>query len=258
MISLVNFTRSTYCIDGLATWTCTTCGGHTAGTTNITLHGTFANNAFGLSAVHPPSRTLVLAFRGSRNLRNWIQSLSIAKADTAFFGAPEAVRVHSGFLEAWTTMRDDAVESISRLRAAYPGYRLLVTGHSLGGAVATLAAMDIVSSKILNAKQVSVFTLNQPRVGNTAFAAWMSSHAFASVLRVVNQNDWTPHLPPLLSKFLHTPTEVWIADGDGRTLLCNVDDTDQESDECSNSLNGAFSVAKHNAVWGIRLGIKAC
>lgn len=45
----------------------------------------------------------------------------------------------------------------------------MVTGHSLGGALAILAAADI---KSVGHKVDEVYTFGQPRVGNVAFSKW--------------------------------------------------------------------------------------
>jgi predicted lipase len=51
--------------------------------------------------------------------------------------------------------------------AKHPGAPIFVTGHSLGGALAVIAALDLKLS--LNVK-VTVYTYGQPRVGNAKFS----------------------------------------------------------------------------------------
>ena len=84
------------------------------------------------------------------------------------------VRVHKGFLEAWTAhnysnivlTRVDAL--ISELGVDPSSLRLLITGHSLGGALATLAAHAL--RLTYPTSNITVYTYGQPRVGNDAFA----------------------------------------------------------------------------------------
>jgi esterase/lipase superfamily enzyme len=82
---------------------------------------------------------------------------------------------------------------------------ITVTGHSLGGSLATLNAVDMVAHYInmpldTSSKQqpcpVTAILFASPRVGNDAF-----KHAFASfpelrALGVINENDIVPNLPP--------------------------------------------------------------
>ena len=49
--------------------------------------------------------------------------------------------------------------------------KVMCTGHSLGGAVATLAAHDIVTFCGVAPERISCYTFGCPRVGNHAFAA---------------------------------------------------------------------------------------
>ncbi|ETN72237.1 triacylglycerol lipase, partial [Necator americanus] len=64
-------------------------------------------------------------------------------------------------------MKDD----FNTLRAKYPTYQVWVTGHSLGGAMASLAASYIVAAKLVPAANVELVTFGQPRTGNKEFSA---------------------------------------------------------------------------------------
>lgn len=50
-------------------------------------------------------------------------------------------------------------------------YRLTFTGHSLGGALASLAALRVVLENLKASKQIKLYTFGQPRVGCSRFAA---------------------------------------------------------------------------------------
>ncbi len=83
--------------------------------------------------------------------------------------------VHQGFndytMTAFFTPDADGIMGADRLRelAADGNERLYLTGHSLGGAVATLLAARLVSMGV-EPDKLSVFTFGAPTVGNTAFA----------------------------------------------------------------------------------------
>lgn len=53
----------------------------------------------------------------------------------------------------------------------YPTYSVIYTGHSLGGAIAQLAAVHHKDRSLNKQLRVQVYTCGQPRVGNEAFAA---------------------------------------------------------------------------------------
>ena len=79
-----------------------------------------------------------------------------------------------------------------------PSYGVVVTGHSLGGALATLAAIDI--SRLTS--QTYLWTYGSPRVGNKNFYT-LVQNAFRVSYRVVNNRDMVPHLPPRNYDFWH-------------------------------------------------------
>ena len=80
--------------------------------------------------------------------------------------------------------------------------RIAIVGHSLGGAVATLAAFDL--SLIANPKHLYVFTYGSPRVGNQYFAQ-IYGERVKSTWRFVHAADPIPHLPGTdVSKFMIT------------------------------------------------------
>jgi thioesterase domain-containing protein len=66
-------------------------------------------------------------------------------------------------------------------------------GHSLGGALAMLAALDIQKR---GGNVAGLVTLGQPRVGNAAFAAEAAKVLQGKIKRFVNGNDPFPHMPP--------------------------------------------------------------
>jgi hypothetical protein len=149
----------------------------------------------GISALVGGSRGhLVLAFRGTVfDVRSWPKLLLTAAnwiVNLAAFQVPHARhgwRVHGGFAHAvgatWAQIHDTVR---SHLR---PGQRLWITGHSLGGALANLAAQEFCLSGI---DVAGTYTFGAPRVGDPAFAqACRSPH-----YRLENRHDLVPHLPP--------------------------------------------------------------
>ena len=109
-----------------------------------------------------------------------------------------------------------------------------VVGHSLGGALATLCATDLVMEE--NITSVRLYTFGCPRVGNEAFAKALQNTTLVHT-RVTHDRDVVPTLPFRHLGFHHTAREVWqrtlrigkgsmslsveiICDGSGR--ICSV------------------------------------
>ena len=81
----------------------------------------------------------------------------------------------------------------------YPSYDITMTGHSLGGAIASLAALDAIKpggylSNLRHPSQINLYTMGAPRVGNRVVASIVNDAGFGQVYRVVNYSDPVPHL----------------------------------------------------------------
>ncbi len=57
-----------------------------------------------------------------------------------FPGLPTTVQVHQGFLGAYRDVQSQVLAAVQKANLACPDCRILLTGHSLGGALATIAA----------------------------------------------------------------------------------------------------------------------
>jgi pimeloyl-ACP methyl ester carboxylesterase len=94
---------------------------------------------------------------------------------------------------------------LAKTAAAHPDYRIVVTGHSLGGAVATLAAAQLRSEGWV----VSLYSYGAPRVGGRALSAFISGQVGGNY-RVTHRNDPVPKLPLLIMGFVHVSPEYYV------------------------------------------------
>lgn len=117
----------------------------------------------------------VFVFRGTEpdNPRDWATDLMFRKKVLPYGNTKSKIRVHRGFLRAYKSVREK-VHEIAKQFIVHPK-PVLILGHSLGGALATLCAVDIQYNMREGDLQdvqrnVYVFTFGSPRVGNRAFA----------------------------------------------------------------------------------------
>jgi hypothetical protein len=104
--------------------------------------------------------------------------------------------VEMGFHEEWNTYKDGVLADVAQLAAMFPTYTIVAAGHSLGAAVATLAALDIVTLQNTSWR-TTVYNFGSPRVGNPTFAKMVARILPAGKLfRVTHEQDIVPHLPP--------------------------------------------------------------
>ncbi len=154
---------------------------------------------------------IIVAFRGTEpfNPIDWATDRQVEQADISQFGflagmKQPGAKIHEGignaFVAAWPKVKDAVTKCDDP--SGVPK-RLWITGHSLGGALATLAAAAF---KITEGREVTaVYTFGQPRVGNEAFAQEFNDALKARFLRVVNDQDLIARLPP----WEGVPQEKW-------------------------------------------------
>jgi predicted lipase len=161
------------------------------------------SKVFGLVAWNEAAKTALVAFRGTQSIWDWINDLdAIAIAYMAVAGSGH---VHMGFQLVYEHVR----QSVAKLLATCKGVqRILVTGHSLGAAVAILSGFELAKTTGI---ATELYTLAGPRTGAPDF-----SGAYRVVVpicyRVVNFMDVVPQvpLPPL---YKHAGEEVLVYGG---------------------------------------------
>lgn len=103
--------------------------------------------------------------------------------------------------------------------AANPGYKIVFTGHSLGGAVATVAAAK--ARKLGYAADLYVY--GSPRIGNEAFARFVTDQPGRNY-RVTHTTDPVPRIPPIFLGFRHISPEYWLMGGAANKTDYGVND----------------------------------
>lgn len=129
----------------------------------------------------------ILSFRGTSSKADALTDIAATKSrwrDTY---------VHSGFLRAWDSIRSAVVYALrDKLDQGQPLY---VTGHSLGGALATLCACDFAGGAY--AGRTVLYTFGSPRVGDKRFVDLCNKRLRGNCWRFVHSNDVIPRVPRL-------------------------------------------------------------
>lgn len=139
------------------------------------------------------------------------------KAGSDFAAAGVGARFHRGFLEALDAMWAPFVAAVEEeyTKAERP---IWVCGHSLGGALALLAAWRM-ERNALPVQQV--YTFGAPMVGNAAASAALEKTFRGRVYRFVDVNDIVPKLPTISltsNMYEHCPQEMALGAGAGVKL----------------------------------------
>ncbi|KAI9296693.1 alpha/beta-hydrolase [Neoconidiobolus thromboides FSU 785] len=243
---------ATYCEnDKLVNWECTHCNKVSDRIESIEVFENEKTETKGYLAVNKDREEVIVAFRGSSNAENWLLNSKTKLTQIEING--KNYYVHTGFKEIIDNILPQISQKIDVLLRTYPRYKLLVTGHSLGGAIATLASLKLKYEIGLNDNRIKLYTYGAPRVGDPEFARLLNKHRFVSG-RFVNENDVVPHLPAETKGYNHHHREFWV--NGMSTQICSANEL--EDHNCSYKEWYHTSSAAHRIIWDIKLGNDSC
>lgn len=160
----------------------------------------------GFIAIDEKNELLVLSFRGAEFGSNWLVLFGLTRHPTHLC---EGCSAHEAFWRPWMEVKKQVKDEILRLRALYPAFRFIVTGHSFGGAAAILAAGDLRTTNRDLYLNTELYTFGAPRVSNLALTEFLSDQSLLSY-RITNHLDPVPRLPSFHSNFFSTEPEFQI------------------------------------------------
>ncbi|TDL18414.1 alpha/beta-hydrolase [Rickenella mellea] len=160
-----------------------------------------------------------------------------------------------GFQDAWAVFADLVLKAVTALvntpNPNAPVKRIQVTGHSLGGAIASFSALHM----SLNFPKIPVqlTTYATPRIGSPDLAAWVRKNLGNNTIFTVHQRDPFAHAPPLdwfFSQYSHVSYELWNSTSIPSTVLCSG----LENPSCSDSLIFWFPSDHYGPFYGLYMG----
>ncbi|KAK8175749.1 Alpha/Beta hydrolase protein [Phyllosticta citrichinensis] len=196
---------------------------------------------------HRPEPRIIIAFRGTYSLTNTIVDLStIPQEYVPYPGEDDSPNVkpprcdncavHSGFYKSWINTRDQILHHVLLASEMYPHYKLTLVGHSLGGAVAALAALDFRS----RGWDPHVTTFGEPRVGNHELAHYIDNRfnltanmnvTESKFRRVTHMGDPVPLLPVEEWGYRMHGGEIFIGKPDLPPIVGDVHHCSGDEDE---------------------------
>jgi autotransporter-associated beta strand protein len=187
---------------------------------------------------------IVIALRGTRTWREWWDDLHfIEKVPCHFCGS--AGRVAQGFMEIYKTLgaMPSAGESgpkplrevLFDLASPPPALKLILAGHSLGGALVTLLALDW---RCKDEANPTIYTFASPRVGDVQFATKFDTMISTSY-RTWNYRDEITYLPPEIIGYKHVSGPGYMIDSYGQV---------RDIPTCNHYLNSYLYVLSNHQV----------
>ncbi|XP_014561107.1 hypothetical protein COCVIDRAFT_33794 [Bipolaris victoriae FI3] len=164
----------------------------------------------GYIAVDHTNKLIIISFRGTKTPENWITNLDLGMDKTDICPTCSA---HRGFWRSWTEARHRVLPAVTQAVADNPSYEIRATGHSLGGAIATLAAASMRNE----GHTVALYTYGAPRIGGRKTSDFISKQAGGNY-RITHWNDPVPQLPLLIMGYVHTSPEYYINKPNEKTV----------------------------------------
>lgn len=130
----------------------------------------------GFVAVDNTRKEVVVALRGTSSPNDFYTDSQTALIPCASQGVnyPAGTRCHTGFQTAYNSVADQVINLVrGELARHFVPYSIKVTGHSLGGSLAALAAVSMRSNFPLT--NVRAYSYGQPRTGDVNFANYVDS-----------------------------------------------------------------------------------
>ena len=153
--------------------------------------------SFGFVA-QDPGGNVVVAIRGTDGIKEWVQDAKFLAVKCPFLAG--AGLTEDGFTAVYESLRVAQDTNSKRLVDALPGMAfpkpvssLIICGHSLGGALATLLALDVAANTALG-RDLVAYTYASPRTGDPSFADTYNQ-VVPNTIRIANRLDIVPKLP---------------------------------------------------------------
>ncbi|WP_353271816.1 lipase family protein [Wolbachia endosymbiont (group A) of Nomada goodeniana] len=183
-------------------------------------------------------KEITIVYRGSRN---WFDYMKDAEMILTSSGEllPEGGKIHSGFYSLFK----DSWESVYKILKGYANdqqleikdFKINLTGHSMGGAIANIAALCL--SVREGAEDLHVATFASPRVFDSSVAEVYEERLGKKTIRVVNQSDFIPSLPLGSMGYKHVGEQLRISSSSYaysldvyRNLIANLEPGQFKSD----------------------------
>jgi hypothetical protein len=159
-------------------------------------------------------KKFVAVFRGTESRRDILTDLDMIRVqmDLDHIDNWKRPRVHLGFLNQFRTIDNkinkEIKEYIDSKEIEHKDKNIIFCGHSLGGALSSLACVEF-SQKYKDSKiPIHSVTFGSPRVGNSTFVKLFNKNVTNSY-RFVNDNDPVPLLPAPI-RFKHVKGCIWL------------------------------------------------
>lgn len=183
------------------------------------------------------SNAIIAAFRGTvgDDVANWLVDADFAQVT---YPRCSNCAVHEGFYHSYLEISATAKAQVQLILSKYRNASIWVTGHSLGGAIATMAALDF---RDTFGRLDQFYSFGEPRPGNSNFSLHVKL-SLQNYYRVIHYADIVPHYPPQgLLDYYQAGIQIWYTENMQSYKECLTEDPN-----CANSIAPInFSIPDH-------------
>ncbi|KAH3853192.1 uncharacterized protein LOC127875191 [Dreissena polymorpha] len=188
---------------------------------------------------------ILLRVRNAKLIQFWDEIKSWVKTPFGKDGAKIDRYLNTSFSNVYYPCIYDTIKDlVSQNR----DYNVVVTGHALGGAIASLAAYTLVTEGIVDKKRLLLYTFGMPRVGDKAYAYYHDMYVINS-WRIIHNKDKISRSPSIARGFYHHGTTVLYPEEMQSNTKFNIS-RDNEDPE---TLKGSSSLQNHLKYFGVNI-----
>uniref|UniRef100_A0A0N5BA86 Lipase_3 domain-containing protein n=1 Tax=Strongyloides papillosus TaxID=174720 RepID=A0A0N5BA86_STREA len=244
------------------------------GSFNNLAHSSFTcykddDSCTGVFAIFPDINTTLIAFRGTKNILSYLHQIENAYNFVLYDSAGPS----HGYVEKYyKNAAEDVFNKFitNKIVNSPKTTKYIVTGHSLGGALAVLTALKLVTTLTAKPEDIHVITFGQPRIGDYQFSDFVQGN-LPNLYRLVHYKDVIPHFPACAKEkgssskcvkqdrqpFHHTREVFYNSDKNSTQYdLCDPgwgeDPTCSDGLDLSDNIEGFFS-DYHNTYFNINI-----
>jgi len=148
------------------------------------------------------NNSLYICFRGTSSFLDWKTNLNFKLSK--YTKNNEEFKLHSGYYNSYMSIKLPLINYLKN----YSYDNIYITGHSLGGSLATICSFDLIDHSDFINKNITCITFGAPRIGNKQFMKLYRKYNI-SIHRIVISSDPVPKLP-LNSEYVHVSSSIYF------------------------------------------------
>lgn len=158
----------------------------------------YNTNLFGV--IWSSKDTIYIIFRGTQYIQDWLKDIDFSQIESnnnsninlkhqqVSLYDNNDIKIHQGFNQIYSDIKDNLLDKLSKINPD-KNKNIIISGHSLGSAIATLCAFNLDN---LGYKNIITYVFASPRVGNENFKEAIKK---INLYSIINDLDLIPTMP---------------------------------------------------------------